>query len=38
MPTQYREWTLIAVDNLLVAGKTDELGAQFGNDMGESAW
>ena len=29
----YREWKLIAVSNLLVAGKTDQLRAQLGNDI-----
>jgi Cytochrome P460 len=33
MPAEYREWKLIAVDNLLVAGKTDQLRAQLGNDI-----
>jgi hypothetical protein len=33
MPANYREWKLIAVDNLLVAGKTDQLRAQLGNDI-----
>jgi Cytochrome P460 len=28
----YRDWKLIAVDQLLVPGKTDQLRAQFGND------
>jgi hypothetical protein len=33
IPANYREWKLIAVDNLLVAGKTDQLRAQLGNDV-----
>jgi hypothetical protein len=32
MPIEYREWKLIALDNLLVAGKIDQLRAQLGND------
>ncbi len=38
MPAQYREWKLIAVDNLLVAGKTDQLRAQLGNDVAIKAF
>jgi hypothetical protein len=38
MPTGYREWTLIAVDNLQVAGKTDQLRAQLGNDIAIKAF
>jgi hypothetical protein len=38
MPTGYREWKLIAVDNLLVAGKTDQLRAQLGNDIAIEAF
>ena len=33
IPPGYREWQLIAVDNLLVAGKTDQLRAQLGNSI-----
>ena len=33
IPADYREWKLIAVDNLLVGGKTDQLRAQLGNDV-----
>ena len=33
IPSGYREWQLIAVDNLLVAGKTDQLRAQLGNSI-----
>jgi len=32
IPAGYRDWQLIAVDQLLVAGKTDQLRAQLGND------
>ena len=38
MPTNYREWKLIAVDDLLVAGKTDQLRAQLGNDVAIKAF
>jgi hypothetical protein len=38
MPANYREWKLIAVDNLLVAGKTDQLRAQLGNDIAIKAF
>lgn len=31
IPPGHREWKLIAVDQLLVAGKADQLRAQFGN-------
>ena len=34
----YRDWKLIAVDNLLVAGKTDQLRAQLGNDIAIKAF
>jgi hypothetical protein len=37
-PTNYREWKLIAVDDLLVAGKTDQLRAQLGNDVAIKAF
>ena len=37
-PANYREWKLIAVDNLLVAGKTDQLRAQLGNDVAIKAF
>ena len=33
IPGDYREWQLIAVDNLLVPGKTDQLRAPLGNDV-----
>ena len=32
IPAGYRDWKAIAVDQLLVPGKTDQLRAQFGND------
>jgi Cytochrome P460 len=38
IPGNYREWKLIAVDNLLVAGKTDQLRAQLGNDIAVKAF
>jgi Cytochrome P460 len=38
MPTEYREWKLIAVDNLLMAGKTDQLRAELGNDIAIEAF
>jgi cytochrome P460 len=38
IPAHYREWKLIAVDNLLVAGKTDQLRAQLGNDIAVKAF
>src|ERR1700720_4335677 len=38
IPADYREWKLIAVDNLLVAGKTDQLRAQLGNDIAIKAF
>jgi Cytochrome P460 len=38
MPANYRQWKLIAVDNLLVAGKTDQLRAQLGNDIAIKAF
>jgi Cytochrome P460 len=37
IPAGYRDWKLIAVDQLLVAGKTDQLRAQFGNDIAVKA-
>jgi hypothetical protein len=33
IPAEYRDWKLIAVDNLLIAGKVDQLRAQLGNDI-----
>jgi hypothetical protein len=38
IPPGYREWQLIAVDNLLVAGKVDQLRAQLGNDIAIKAF
>jgi len=33
IPPGYRDWKLIAVDQLLVPGKADQLRAQLGNDI-----
>ena len=33
IPAGYRDWKLITVDNLLIAGKVDQLRAQLGNDI-----
>ena len=33
IPPGYRDWELIAVNQLLVAGKVDQLRAQLGNDI-----
>jgi len=33
IPAGYRDWKLIAVDHLLLAGKADQLRAQLGNDI-----
>jgi hypothetical protein len=38
IPAGYRDWKLIAVDHLLVAGKVDQLRAQFGNDIAIKAF
>ena len=38
IPAGYRDWKLIAVDQLLVAGNTDQLRAQFGNDIAIKAY
>jgi len=38
IPAGYRDWKVIAVDQLLVAGKTDQLRAQFGNDIAIKAF
>ena len=38
IPPGYREWQLIAVDNLLVAGKVNQLRAQLGNDIAIKAF
>jgi hypothetical protein len=37
IPAGYRDWKLIAVDQLLVPGKVDQLRAQFGNDIAVQA-
>ncbi len=38
IPAGYRDWKLIAVDHLLVAGKADQLRAQLGNDIAIKAF
>jgi Cytochrome P460 len=38
IPAGYRDWKVIAVDQLLVPGKTDQLRAQFGNDIAIKAF
>ena len=38
IPPGYRDWKLIAVDHLLVAGKADQLRAQLGNDIAIKAF
>jgi hypothetical protein len=38
IPGGYRDWKLIAVANLLVAGKVDQLRAQLGNDIAIKAF
>jgi Cytochrome P460 len=38
IPVGYRDWKLIAVDQLLVPGKADQLRAQFGNDIAIKAF
>ncbi len=38
IPAGYRDWKLIAVDQLLVPGKADQLRAQFGNDIAIKAY
>jgi hypothetical protein len=38
IPAGYRDWKIIAVDQLLVPGKTDQLRAQFGNDIAIKAF
>jgi hypothetical protein len=38
IPAGYRDWKLIAVDNLLVPGKADQLRAQLGNDIAIKAF
>ena len=38
IPAGYRDWKLIAVAQLLVPGKADQLRAQFGNDIAIKAF
>jgi len=38
IPPGYREWQLIAVNHLLLAGKADQLRAQLGNDIANKAF
>jgi len=38
IPAGYRDWKLIAVDQLLLAGKSDQLRAQLGNDIAIKAY
>jgi hypothetical protein len=38
IPAGYRDWKLIAVNHLLVAGKVDQLRAQLGNDLAIKAF
>src|SRR5271165_6801062 len=38
IPAGYRDWKLIAVDQLLVPGKADQLRAQCGNDIAIKAF
>ena len=38
IPAGYRDWKLIAVDHLLIAGKADQLRAQLGNDIAIKAF
>jgi hypothetical protein len=38
MPPGYRDWKMIAVDHLLLAGKSDQLRAQLGNDIAIKAY
>ena len=38
IPAGYREWKMIAVAQLLVPGKTDQLRAQLGNDLAFNAF
>jgi hypothetical protein len=38
IPAGYRDWKLIAVNQLLVAGKVDQLRAQLGNDIAIKAF
>ncbi len=38
IPAGYRDWKLIAVDQLLIPGMADQLRAQFGNDIAIKAF
>jgi hypothetical protein len=38
IPAGYRDWKIIAVDQLLVPGKTDQLRAQLGNEIAIKAF
>jgi cytochrome P460 len=38
IPAGYRDWKLIAVDQLVIPGKADQLRAQFGNDIAIKAY
>ena len=38
IPAGYRDWKIIAVDQLLLAGKSDQLRAQLGNDIAIQAY
>jgi hypothetical protein len=38
IPPGYRDWKLIALDHLLLAGKSDQLRAQLGNDIAIEAY
>jgi hypothetical protein len=38
IPAGYRDWKMIAVDQLLVPGKTDQLRAQLGNEIAIKAF
>jgi len=38
IPAGYRDWKLIAVDQLLIEGKADQLRAQLGNDIAIKAF
>ena len=38
IPSGYRDWKMIAVDHLLLAGKADQLRAQLGNDIAIKAY
>jgi hypothetical protein len=38
IPAGYRDWKVIAMANLLVPGKTDQIRAQVGNDIAMKAY